>query len=109
VTQKTSIGNLAEISIFDSMAAGEEHAGESVILNKITLRGGGVCAKVDTFSVCLSRPMWARLRLFVWCAVPADITAHLFPFQDVFRQMAKTDLPREKAKTRSMNLDIGTK
>jgi hypothetical protein len=109
MTQEPSIGNLAEISIFDSMAAGGAHAGESAIMNKLKHRGGRVCAKGDTSIVWLSRPMWGLLSPSAWRAVSAGVTAHLFPFQTVFRQMANTDLPREKAKTRSMNRDIGTK
>src|SRR5713101_1412094 len=35
---------------------------------------------------------------------------HVLPLQSVFfRQIAKTDLPREKANTRSMNRDSGTR
>src|ERR1700737_302169 len=109
MTQEPTIGNLSDISIFDSMAAEEAHAGKSTAWNRITRQGWKVCAKWDTFVVCASRPMWARLRTFVWSAVQADVTPYLSSFHGFLRQIAKTDLPREKTKTRSMNRDIGTR
>jgi hypothetical protein len=63
MTEKAFIGNLARISIFDSLAAGGERAVESSSLSRVARRGWRVCAKRNRFYVCLAGPIWARLRL----------------------------------------------
>jgi hypothetical protein len=91
MTKKAFIGNSARLSILDSLAVGGADAVESSSLNRVARAGWRVCAKRNTSSRCLTR------------------TSQLFVFHGVFRQIAKTDLPMEKANTRSMNRDIGTK
>ena len=55
--QKTSVGNLAKISIFDSMASGAGDAGKSTSFNRLMRRGKRVCAKGNTSRIYLSRPI----------------------------------------------------
>ena len=96
---------------FHSRLAGGRRSGRRRILslNRVARAGWRVCAKRNTSSRCLARPIWVVLDSQVDVLLRLTLTSQLFVFQGVFRQIAKTDLPMEKANTRSMNRDIGTK